>query len=372
AVLAQAAAARLGPLSGLSLDDALRNLEAAGVSVIYSTELVRPEMRVAAEPAAARPEEALVEILRPHGLSVRPGPGGRLLVVRAEQTAPPAAADPPRRQAPVFGSEVRLVRLAVTVLDRDGRFVKDLSGDDFEIYEDGLRQTTLGFTRRDVPLSLALVLDSSLSMTGRLSLSKAAAAGFVDGLGAADEASVIQFSDATEVLQGPTTEPGALRQAIERISPGGSTGLYNALYTVLKAVPEPGADSDLRRRVVVLLSDGDDTASLIWEEQVIELARQREATIHVIDLGARDASRRSARVLHLIAAETGGDVHRPQSAADLGAVYARIAEELRSQYMMGYQSTRPPGDARWRNIEVRVRGRAPLRARHRAGYYAQP
>jgi Ca-activated chloride channel family protein len=222
-----------------------------------------------------------------------------------------------------------------------------------------------------MPLSLALVLDASLSMSGRLPLSQMAAVGFVDGLQTRDEASVVQFSDGTMVLQEPTTDRAALRSAILRISAGGATGLYNALYTVLKAEPEPREDSD-RRRVIVLLSDGDDTASLIWEEQVIELARQREATIHVIDLGARDPARRSSRVLELIAAESGGEVHRPRSAEDLGAVYARIGEELRSQYMMGYLPARAARDARWRRLEIRVRGRGDLRLRHRTGYYAQP
>jgi Ca-activated chloride channel family protein len=272
-----------------------------------------------------------------------------------------------------FGSEVRAVRLDVTVAERDGRFVTDLGESDFEVLEDGQRQTPTSFVRRELPVSLVLLLDASDSITDRLPLAQAAAAGFLDGLRPGDEASVTEFNDAVTLLQAPTPDRVALRRAVERISAGGTTALYNALYVTLEGLPSPRDDAELRRRAVVLLSDGEDTASLVWEEQVVELARRREAAIHVVDLRPdEDPSNHSARLLRVLAEESGGEVHRPASIHDLDAVYARIGQELRSQYTLGYVSSNPSHEGRWRRIDVRVRGRRDVRVRHRTGYYDGP
>jgi Ca-activated chloride channel family protein len=367
-----AGAGDTGPLAGRSLAEALRQLEARGLHVIFSSELVRPEMQVASEPKASRPEEVLAEILRPHGLAFRPGPGGRVLVVRAPLAyASPAPDSARRRPAPAFGSEVRVVRLDVSVIGRDGRFVTDRGLDDFEVYEDGVRQTMAIFTRREMPLSLVLLLDASSSMSDRLALAKAAATGFLQTLRPQDQASVIEFNDAATVLQEMTSDQAVLRQAIERVSAKSATALYNSLYATLNALPRSRDQAELRRHAVLLVSDGEDTASLVWEEQVLELARRREAAIHTIDLGTQHLSSRSARLLRVLSSESGGQLHRLASVADLAGVYARIGEELRSQYTVGYQSSAVP-DGRWRRIEVRIRGGRDLHVRHRTGYYAEP
>jgi Ca-activated chloride channel family protein len=262
------------------------------------------------------------------------------------------------------------VRVDVSVVGRDGRFVRDLTGADLEILEDGRPQATAVFLRRDVPLSLVLLLDASDSLSHRISLARAAAQGFLGGLRGHDEASVVGFNDATTVLQDMTSDAAALRRAVERLATGGSTALYNALYTTLRRLPEPGGDEARRRRAIVLVSDGEDTASLVWEEQVLELARRRGATIHVIDLGGRGPDSRSGRLLQRLARENGGELHRPASIGDLAEVYARVGEDLRNQYTLGYDSAAAP-DGRWRRIEVRVRERGDLAVRHRLGYYAE-
>jgi len=363
---------RVVPLAGRTLGDALRLFQEQGLPLIFSSELVLPQMKVASEPKATRPEDAVVEILRPHGLAVQPGPAGRLVVVRAVRAAPPDQAQGVQR-LPSFGSEIRIVRLDVTVVGRDGRFVTDLASKDFEIFEDGVLQPadTVTFIRREIPVSLVLLLDASASMSDRLSLAQAAATGFLERLHSEDQASVVEFNVATNVLQEMTGDRAALRVAVERIAAQGPTALYNALYTTLMRVPKPQQESEVRRRAVVLLSDGEDTASLVWEEQVLEQARRREATVHVIALGAREGSNRSAAFLELLARESGGEIHRPESVGDLASVYARIGEELRSQYTIGYQSSSVQ-DGRWRRIKVRVRARRDLQVRHRLGYYAAP
>jgi len=175
------------------------------------------------------------------------------------------------------------------------------------------------------------------------------------------------------VLQELTSNREALRRAVEGIAASGATALYNALYSTFKNLPPADSDGHLRRRVIVLVSDGEDTASLVWEEQVLELVRHREATVHVIALRPEsDASNRSARLLRLLSLESGGEVHHPGSIRDLDSVYARIGDELRSQYTIGYVSSNPAQDGAWRRIELRVRGKKDVQVRHRTGYYAVP
>jgi len=188
-----------------------------------------------------------------------------------------------------------------------------------------------------------------------------------------DEVRVAAFNDRVSVLQELTSDRGALSRAIEGIATGGATALYNALYVTFRSLPAPDSGGRPRRRVIVLVSDGEDTASLVWEEQVLELVRKREATVHVVALGAEsDASNRSARLLRLLSGESGGEVHHPGSIRDLDSVYARIGDELRSQYTVGYVSSNPAQDGGWRRIELRVRGRRDLQVRHRTGYYSVP
>lgn len=288
--------------------------------------------------------------------------------------APPGMSqETPPRVAPVFGSDVEVVRLDVTVVGRSGRFVTDLAESDFEIYEDGQRQAVTSFVRQELPVTLVLLLDASISVADRMPQAQAATTRFVQGLRSNDTVRVTEFNDSVGVLQESTSDRDALKAAVNRISAAGSTALYNALYVTLKSLPPASRGSELRRRVIVLVSDGEDTSSLVWEEQVLELVRRREATIHVIALNREsDASNRSARLLRLLAAESGGEVHHPASIGDLDEVYSRIGEELRSQYTIGYVSSNPARDARWRRIELRVRGHKDVQVRHRTGYYAVP
>lgn len=303
-------------------------------------------------------------------MSWRIGPAALALAAIAVPAQPGPRQDtrPPHTLA--FGSEVQVVRLNVSVLDRDDRFVTDLKEKDFEVLEDGVPQVLTTFVRHELPVSLVLLMDASDSIASRLALAKSAAIGFLEALRPEDEASLVTFNDSVVVHQGFTSDREALRAAVGRISAGGPTALYNALYVTLKSFPPPREDADLRRRAILLLSDGADTASLVWEEQVIELARRREATIHVIDLRQKgEPTNRSAQLLRLLADESGGEVHQPGSIHELDNVYARIAQELRSQYTMGYVSSDPGHDGRWRRIEVRVPARPDLRLRHRTGYY---
>ena len=295
------------------------------------------------------------------------------LAAAALALALPGRGQEPGRRTPTFGSDVEMVRLDVTVVDRGGRFVTDLKEADFELFEDGQRQALTSFVRAELPVSLVLLLDASISVADRMPQAQAASTRFVQGLRPKDEVRVTEFNDRVAVLQDSTLDRAALETAINKVSATGSTALYNALYVTLRDLPAAEAGPELRRRVIVLVSDGEDTSSLVWEEQVLELVRKREATIHVVALSREsDASNRSARLLRLLATESGGEVHYPASIRELDSVYGRINEELRSQYTIGYVSANPVSDARWRNVELRVRGRKDVQVRHRTGYYAVP
>lgn len=294
-----------------------------------------------------------------------------LLAAAMLVAAPGAGQEAPRRRGLTFGSDVGVVRLDVTVVRPDGRFVTDLREADFELDEDGTRQALASFTRQEVPVSLVLLMDSSISVVDRIAVAREATGEFIGTLRPDDEVRVVSFNDRVNLLQEFSSDREKLRRAVGGITAGGATALYNALYSTFKTLPAPDADGRLRRRVIVLVSDGEDTASLVWEEQVLELVRRREATVHVIALRAEsDASNRSARLLRLLSFESGGEVHRPGSIRDLESVYARIGDELRSQYTVGYVSSNAAQDGAWRRIELRVRGRRDLQVRHRTGYYA--
>lgn len=297
---------------------------------------------------------------------------GAGLLAGLAAAALPSLSQDQRTRLPAFGTGVEVVRLDVSVLNGEGRFVTDLRVGDLEIYEDGRLQKSTSFVRRDLPLSLILLLDASASIADRLPLARAAVMGFLEALRPQDDASVIAFSDSVSVLQEATSDRDALHPAIDTISAGGATALYNALYVTLEPIRAEKRDAELRRRAILLLSDGADTASLVWEEQVVELARRCEVTIHVIDLRPRDHEDASARLLEVLSHESGGEVHRPASIHDLEAVYSRVGEELKSQYTLGYVSSDASQDGRWRSIQVRVRGRRELQLRHRTGYYAVP
>src|SRR5262245_17831806 len=180
---------------------------------------------------------------------------------------------PPGRVA-VFKSGVDVVNLAVTVTDDKGRFITDLGEVDFEVLEEGVRQPLTIFTREDLPVSLAILLATSASMETKLGQAQSAAVRFVRTLQPADEAQVIQFNQRAEVVQDFSWDKQDLENAIRSTRASGDTALYTALYVALKDLDKRHRDGEIRRRAIVVLTDGEDTASVITDEQVIDLARR--------------------------------------------------------------------------------------------------
>ncbi len=277
---------------------------------------------------------------------------------------------------PAFRTGVDLVSLNVTVTDGDNRYVTDIDQASFQLYEDGALQDITFFTRTQLPIALALLMDTSASMTEKMSTAQQAAIGFAERLRDEDQASVIDFDSRVDILQGFTNSIAELTAAIRRTSAGGSTSLYNAIYISLKELGKVGATTvdEIRRQAIVMLSDGEDTSSLVEFDEVLELAKRSDTVIYSIGLRSRDIrTRRGFReadfVLRQLAQETGGRAFFPEQAEDLPAIYQRISDELSSQYTLGYISKNPVQDGRWRRIVVRV-DRPNVAARTKQGYYA--
>lgn len=280
-------------------------------------------------------------------------------------------------QRPAFRAGVDLVSLSVTVSAPGQRYVAGLGRDDFTVIENGVAQNLTFFATSGVPLALALLIDTSASMDHTLRTAQEAAIGFAGQLGHADIATVVDFDSTVQIAQGFTNDGRALEDAIRRTAAGGSTALYNAVYISLKELNKliPQHDSDMpRRRAMIVLSDGDDTSSLVDFEQVLDLASRSDIVIYAIGLGQHEPpglrnDQAGEFVLRRLAHQTGGRAFFPQQARDLAGVYQSIREELSSQYSLAYESSAATKDGGWRRVTVRV-NRPSVVVRTRQGYYA--
>jgi Ca-activated chloride channel family protein len=292
------------------------------------------------------------------------------------QTSPGTQQPGPGEQPPSFRAGVDIVSLNVTVTDGTARFLTDLEMEEFSVFEDGVKQDITVFSRTNLPIALALLLDTSASMETRLAVAQEAAAGFARRLRPQDLAEVISFDSRVVVLQPFTNTASELEQAIRQTSAGGSTSLHNAVYIALKDLQKVVVRSldEVRRQAIVVLSDGEDTSSLLPFEEVLDLAKRSETAIYSIGLKSDDSSgargfKEAEFTLRQFAQETGGRAFFPSQVSELAGIYGQISDELSSQYTVGYTSRNPRQDGAWRRVVVRV-GRANAVARTKQGYFA--
>jgi Ca-activated chloride channel family protein len=273
-----------------------------------------------------------------------------------------------------FRAGVDLVSLNVTVTEAS-RLVTDLDAADFEVYEDGVRQEVTFFSKVQQPIALAVLLDTSASMESKLETAQEAAIGFARRMRAGDVMEVVDFDSQVNVLQAFTGDVAALERAIRQATVNGSTSLYNAIYISLKSLQKVRARNPdaLRRQAIIVLSDGDDTSSLVAYDEVLDLAKRSDTVIYAIGLRQSDQPRRDFKeaefVLRQLSQETGGRVFYPGAVSELPRMYDQIAQELASQYSIGYTSRNQLRNGAWRRISVRML-RPGLIARTRQGYYA--
>jgi Ca-activated chloride channel family protein len=292
------------------------------------------------------------------------------------QGAPAGQQDGGEQAPPSFRAGVDVVSLNVTVTDGSARYITDLEMGDFSVFEDGVKQDITVFSRTTLPIALALLLDTSASMETRLPVAQEAAVGFARRLRSQDLAEIVSFDSRVTVLQPFSSDPAQLEQAIRKTSAGGSTSLHNAVYIALKDLRRIVARSadEVRRQAIVVLSDGEDTSSLLPFEEVLDLAKRSETAIYSIGLKENESAnargfKEAEFILRQFAQQTGGRAFFPSHVGELDNIYGQISDELSSQYTVGYTSRNPRQDGAWRRVVVRI-GRANAVPRTKLGYYA--
>jgi Ca-activated chloride channel family protein len=295
---------------------------------------------------------------------------------RSSQTMPRV----PLRRGQGFQTGIDVVSLAVTVTDPAHKIVGNLQRGDFAVYEDGVIQDLAYFETGDVPLDLALLIDTSASMEGKLGFVRKAATGFTATLRPGDRASVISFNNRVNVMQPFTEDVAAITRAIGRIGANGGTALYNALYITLKEYARDLRKDDVvRRRAIVLLTDGEDTASLMSYDELLREAKREAITVYTIGLRgdvmtpvAREKHHFSQTdfLLKSLASETGALAFFPVREGELSVAYQAIGKELAEQYALGYVSKNPVRNGAYRRVSVQIVNRPDCRPRTRSGYLA--
>ena len=279
-------------------------------------------------------------------------------------------------QQPTFRVETDLVNVGVTVTDRKGTFLTDLTADDFEILEDGKKQAVTYFTRGDGALSseaelhVGLLFDTSGSMGEDIRLARSAAVKFLNTLSNAEDITLVDFDTEVRVSKYGQQDFPRLVERIRGRKPDGFTAMYDALGLYLE-----GADRDDGRKILVLFTDGGDTRSTIGFADVMTLVRASDATIYAVGfLENQPSSVRGQQRLRLtqIASESGGEAFFPLSMKQVDAAYDKVVAQIRAQYGLGYVSTSTTFDGRWRKVEIKVRrpDLKDLRLQTRKGYFA--
>jgi Ca-activated chloride channel family protein len=279
------------------------------------------------------------------------------------------------RRVPTFGIDVELVSLNLAASDPHGRGLTDVGEAELQVFEDGVRQQISVFARERWPITLAVLIDASNSMSLKLPFAQAAALRLLRTLSPDDRALVAQFSRHLTVLQDYTSDQAALEAAVRSIQIGGDTALNTALYVGLKGLACQQAKGELSRQALVVLSDGADTASAVSEDQVLEQAGTGAVNVYAVGIGdtvgpvKSPVDPRSQYFMSTLARQTGGRAFFPRSLSDLNGVYDGIAEELRTLYGVAYVPSNTHRDGAWRQISIRSL-RPNVLLRHRTGYYA--
>jgi Ca-activated chloride channel family protein len=293
----------------------------------------------------------------------------------------PSNTDTAQQPPPVFRSGAALVALNVTVSDGK-HLVPGLTAHDFSVYEDGVLQPVQFFEARNIPIDLIILIDTSASMSEKMPVVHEAAVGFLKTLRDDDRGAVVTFGDNVNIIQTLTSDRVLLEQAIEQAQAHGSTALNNALYVAMKQFGRSAQQTgEVRRQAIAVLSDGEDTSSVIGFDDVLAMARKSGINIYTICLQNKYSVARvettrkyfseSDYAMKTLAQETGAQSFFPQSVQELKGIYAAIADELSNQYSIGYSPTNWHPDGRFRRIVVKVNDRPELRPRARLGYTAE-
>jgi VWFA-related protein len=288
-----------------------------------------------------------------------------------EQPAPPVV----RKQGEgyVLHTDVEEVALNCTVLHAN-QPVADLKKEDFQVLEDGVKQTLISFLHNDLPVSIALVVDNSGSMaTKRPSVNKSAL-DLIQASNPQDEAFVVNFSDEAFIDQEFTSDVNKLRDGLSHIESRGGTALYDA---VVASADKLAADAKRPKQVLIIITDGEDNASTLNLEQTIRRVQQLSGPV-IYSIGllfgdemSRTEVKHARHALEMLSTETGGIAFFPKSIEQVDQIAAEVARDIRTQYTLGYHSTKPTTEPGFRRVEVTAEGKGygKLTVRTRTGYF---
>jgi VWFA-related protein len=295
---------------------------------------------------------------------------GSLAAQEPVRTSRPATTQVPADRIKV---RVDLVNVLVTVTNKRNRLETDLAKDDFRVFEDEKPQTIRYFSREtDLPLRIGVLVDTSTSISDRLRFEQDAAIDFLNTTlrSGKDSAFVVAFDVQPQLVQDYTDDLEKLSAAIRSLLAGGVTTLYDAIYfscrqkMLIFPPPEP-----YLRRVLIIISDGQDNQSEHTREEALAMAQRAEVTIFAISTNATGVPGHGDKVLRRLAEQTGGRAFFPFKDSETIANFQEIARELRSQYSLGYISTNPARDGTFRTIIIEPLQRG-LQVRAKPGYYA--
>jgi VWFA-related protein len=341
------------------------------------------------------PEPVFMRLCRPALLALLLA--GAALMAPAQQTTPPVPAPPapsltvdrdpvrsPDGELPappilrkegegyVLHTDVEEVALNCTVLDDRNRLIPGLKKENFKVLEDGVQQTLISFQHSDLPVSIALVVDNSGSMSSKRPSVNKSALDLIEASNPQDEAFVVNFSDEAMIDQDFTSDVSKLREGLGHIEARGGTALYDA---VVASADKLVADGKRPKQVLILITDGEDNASTLSLKQTIVRVQQLSGpVIYTIGLLFGDEMSRSEvkharRALEMLSTETGGMAFFPKSIEQVDQIAAEVARDIRSQYTLGYHSTKPTTEPGFRRVEVTAKGQGKLTVRTRTGYF---
>jgi Ca-activated chloride channel homolog len=277
---------------------------------------------------------------------------------------------------PTFRADTNLVVVPVAVTDTLNRFVLGLQKTDFHLFEEGVEQNVAHFSGEDTPLSVGLVFDESGSMDYKLQNSRDAAAQFLRTLNGDDEAFLVEFGDNAKLSVGLTSHMEEIRSALKNVHPGGLTAMLDAINTGLHEMKK----AKNPRKAIVIVSDGGDNHSHYTAAEIESLVRAADVQVYamgvfepILPFGLTPEEISGPRLLSEIAVQTGGRAFSAALTSDLPSVAARIAVELRNQYVLAYYPRNQARDGKYRKVEVTLsqpQGIPPLKAHWRLGYYA--
>jgi len=299
--------------------------------------------------------------------------GAMLLAQDAAKVPQPRQPAQELSDADIIRLNVTRVNLLYTVVDKRGRFVTDLVKEDFEVFEGKKQQTISDFTAEsDLPLRLAIVIDTSNSIRDRFRFQQEAALEFLRSAMRRDrdKAIVVGFDMLPNLATDLTDDMGKLENAVRDLKPGGGTSLYDAIAFASRDKLSQDQPRHKFRRAIVLLSDGDDNNSKYTRDQALELAQKADVVVYTISTNISRLETDGDKVLKYYAQETGGLAFFPFKVEDLAQSFENIANEMRHQYSAAFNPVPLKADGLFHEISLKVKNRKDLIVRARKGYYA--